>query len=153
MVNKIIKRACLITLPIALASALSARVAHTDVSEYADEVTAKTLLRTRTTSIGQAIEYPRSSDPEVTALEAEIPPGEETGWHTHSFPGYGYILSGVLTLEVEGGRRLYYKAGEAFAEMVDMPHNGVNSGANPVRILVFFTGEKGKSYTVPAPAR
>jgi quercetin dioxygenase-like cupin family protein len=149
----IIKPAYLIALAIAFAFPTSARVEHADPSEYVDGTTVKKLLSTKTTSIGQAIEYPHSSNPEVTALEVEIPPGMETGWHTHPFPGYGYIRSGVLTLEVEGGKRLHYHAGEAFAEMVDVAHNGVNSGTKPVRILAFFTGESGKPYTVHASAR
>ena len=106
------------------------------------------LLSTRTTSIGQPIEYPRTSNPEVTALEVEIAPGKQTGWHTHPYPTYGYILTGALTIEIKGGKRIHYAAGEAFAEVVGVPHNGITRGKEPVRLLVFFTGEVGKPFTV-----
>ncbi len=149
----IIKLTYFMALAIALAFPMSAPVEYAESSEYVNGVIVKKVLSTKTTSMGQAIKYPRSPKPEVTALEIEIPPGMETGWHRHPFPGYGYVCSGVLTLEVEGGKRLYYRAGEAFAEMVDIPHNGVNSGTKPVRILAFFTGETGKPYTMPTSGR
>ncbi|MDQ3195758.1 MAG: cupin domain-containing protein [Pseudomonadota bacterium] len=115
-------------------------------SEYQPDVKVKPLLKTVTTSLGQSITYP--STPEVTALEVEIAPGKETGWHQHPVPGYGYILSGSVVIEVQGGEQFRYEAGEAFVEVINTPHNGKNVGTGPVKILVFFSGEAGKPYTV-----
>jgi quercetin dioxygenase-like cupin family protein len=117
---------------------------------YAQAIKATPLLRTTTTSAGQPIVYPKTENPEVTALLVEIPPGAETGWHRHPFPCYGYILSGALTVEFEGGATHSYKAGDALAEAVNVLHNGRNSGADPVKLVMFVTGEKGQPFTVKA---
>src|SRR5690606_38438311 len=108
----------------------------------------RVLMKTDTTSLGQAIEYPDSDDPEVTAIEVTIPPGGETGWHSHPVPGYGYILAGTLTLETREGKTFVLGPGKAFAEVVKSGHNGRNLGKEPVKLVAFFTGEKGKAFTV-----
>jgi quercetin dioxygenase-like cupin family protein len=118
------------------------------VTEYQPDVKVKPLLKTTTTSLGQVITYP--SSPEVTALEVEIAPGKESGCHSHPVPGYAYILSGSVVLETEGGKQSRFGAGDAFVEVINTPHNGKNVGTEPVKILVFFSGEAGKPYTVRA---
>jgi quercetin dioxygenase-like cupin family protein len=117
---------------------------------YAKAIKATPILRTTTTSAGQPIVYPKTENPEVTALLVEIPPGAETGWHRHPFPCYGYILSGSLTVEIEGGKTGSYKAGDALAETVNLLHNGKNTGTEPVKLVMFVTGEKGQPFTVKA---
>jgi quercetin dioxygenase-like cupin family protein len=80
-------------------------------------------------------------------MEVRIPAGQETGWHTHSMPGYAYVLSGTITLEYEKGVTKQFKSGEAFAEVVNVSHNGRNNGTDDVVLVVFFTGEKGIPFT------
>jgi quercetin dioxygenase-like cupin family protein len=101
-----------------------------------------------TTADGRKMEYPKTGNPEVTALLVELPPGGETGWHLHPVPVYAYILSGTLTAEMENGEKHDYEEGEAIFEAVNMPHNGRNPGKTPVRLIVFYTGEEGKPVTV-----
>lgn len=108
------------------------------------------LLQTTTTAAGQPIAYPKVDDPQVTAVRVEIPPGAETGWHRHPFPCYGYILSGELVVEMEGGRTEQLKAGQALVEVVNMLHNGRNAGTEPVTLVMFVTGEKDHPFTVKA---
>jgi len=48
-------------------------------------------------------------DPEVTVMTVELSPGTETGWHTHPVLVYAYILSGSLTVEVEGKNTSIFK--------------------------------------------
>ncbi len=115
---------------------------------YSGNIRVRVLLKTDTTSLGQAVEYPDVDDPEVTAIEVTIPPGGETGWHRHPVPGYGYILEGTLTLETGEGRTFVLTPGQAFAEVVKTRHNGRNLGKVPVKLVAFFTGEKGKPFTV-----
>jgi len=116
---------------------------------YKQAVKVQQLLKTTTTSIGQPIDYTKIKQPEVTALKVEIPPGKETGWHKHPFPGYGHILQGVLTLEIEGDRKLILESGSTFVEVVNTLHNGKNLGKEPVNLIVFFTGEAGEAITIP----
>ena len=117
-------------------------------SGYDGDVKVTPLLKTATTTLGQAIKYPLTEKPEVTALEVEIPPGKETGWHKHPVPGYAYILSGTLTIEMEGDKQLQLSSGTAFVEVINTLHNGKNLGTGPVKILVFFAGAAGEPVTI-----
>lgn len=65
-------------------------------------------------------------------------------------PGYAYILSGSVVIEMEDGHQSRLGAGDAFVEVINTMHNGKNAGPDPVRIWVFFSGEKGTPYTVRA---
>ena len=120
---------------------------------YLPVVRATPLLRTTTTSAEQAIVYPKTDHPEVTALLVEIPPGAETGWHRHPFPCYAYLLSGELSVEIEGGKVNHFKAGDAVVESVNLLHNGKNTGTVPAKLVMFVTGEKGQPFTVKAAAK
>jgi hypothetical protein len=48
-----------------------------------------------------------------------------------------------VTVDYDGGLRRTYRAGEAFLEAMDRPHDGVNDGAVPCQILVVFLGAAG----------
>jgi quercetin dioxygenase-like cupin family protein len=111
-------------------------------AEYSKEIQVTPLLRTSTTSTGQPIEYPKTDKPQITTVLVEIPPGKETGWHIHKLPCVAYILSGTITVEVEGGKTFTYQAGQAIAETVNTPHNGKNNGTEPVKIIMTVIGEK-----------
>ncbi len=115
---------------------------------YTGDIQVRTLLKTDTTSLGQAITYPDFANPEVTAIEVVIPPGGETGWHRHPVHGYAYVLEGELTLVTEAGETFVFGPGQAFAEVVNVRHNGENRGEVPVRLVAFFTGKKGEPFTV-----
>jgi quercetin dioxygenase-like cupin family protein len=108
----------------------------------------RVLLRSDTTWVGHAIAYPVTDSALVTAIEVTIPPGGETGWHWHPFPGYAYIIAGTLTLEAEGEKTQVFHAGESFAEAVHARHNGRNLGKVPLKLVGIFTGEKGKGISI-----
>jgi quercetin dioxygenase-like cupin family protein len=115
---------------------------------YKPAVKVKRILQTTTTTSGDPIQYPTFSDPEVQTLIVEIPPGGETGWHTHPVPAYAYVLAGTIEVESEGGAKRIYKAGDSFAEMVNHKHDGRVVGAETARILMIVTGEKGAPFSV-----
>lgn len=114
---------------------------------YNAGVLSKTVLQATQDVVGQEIAYPMVEHPEVTGMKVTIPAGQETGWHTHSMPGYAYVLSGTITLEYEKGVTKQFKPGDAFAEVVNVSHNGRNNGSDEVVLIVFFTGEKGVPFT------
>ena len=118
---------------------------------YRTQIKVTPLLRTTTTVSGQPIAYPVTESPQVTAVLVEIPPDAETGWHEHPYPCYAYILSGKLTVEVNGGKPRELLAGEALVEVVNTTHNGTNKGTEPVRLVMFVTGEADKPFTVRIP--
>src|SRR4030067_2036855 len=101
------------------------------LAAYGDDYTSAkvtVIKKAMTTASGQKMEYPKTANPEVTALLVEIPSGKETGWHLHLVQVYAYVLSGTLTAEMENGEKHEYQEGEAISEAVNTPHNGQNRG-------------------------
>ena len=114
---------------------------------YNAGVESKKILQCTETVPGQPLKYTAAKKPELNCLEVTIHPGQETGWHTHSVAGYAYVISGVLTLDYADGFSKTMKAGDAFAEVVGMAHNGSNKGVVDVVLIAFFTGDEGIPFT------
>jgi quercetin dioxygenase-like cupin family protein len=94
------------------------------------------------TIIGQPLAYP-AGIAEITAAVITVPPGGETGWHLHAVPLFGYILEGTLTVDYGDKGTHTYSTGEGLLEAMNWPHNGMNKGSVPVRILAVYAGAKG----------
>jgi quercetin dioxygenase-like cupin family protein len=118
---------------------------------YSASTHVQTRLEATATSADQPIAYPTGT-PLVTMLEVVIDAGSETGWHQHPVHGFGYVLSGSLEVETERGPTHRYEAGDAFAEVVNLPHNGRAVGSEPVRLVVVFTGIQGLPITTKLAA-
>jgi quercetin dioxygenase-like cupin family protein len=108
------------------------------------------VLSTGTTVTGEPIRYPSGAPARITAVEITLAPGQQTGWHMHPVPVFGYILEGELTVDygVKGERT--YRTGEGFMEAMNERHNGRNSGQGPVKILAVVIGEEGVRASLPA---
>ena len=113
-----------------------------NAGEYAGGVQAKVILKTVTTGNGAPIAYLKTDHPEITAMTVDVSPGAQTGWHSHSVPVYAYVLSGCLTVNIEGSKSRQFNAGDVIIEVVNTRHNGVNMGSSPVKLIVFYTGAK-----------
>jgi quercetin dioxygenase-like cupin family protein len=109
-------------------------------ADYDGGVKVTLIKKATTASNGQKLSYPCTGKPEVTALIVEIPPGGNTGWHNHPFPVYAFVLSGVLTVEVDPGNSYQIKEGDVLFEVVNTAHLGKNLGKEPVKLVVFYTG-------------
>jgi quercetin dioxygenase-like cupin family protein len=119
-------------------------VAHPAISaDYNSGVTSKVLAKTTLTGNGQKISYPLTDKAEVTAMTVDLAPGAETGWHKHPVPVYAYVVSGSLAVELEGGNKLSFTAGDAIIEVVNTMHNGKNLADVPVKLAVFYLGAEG----------
>ena len=105
------------------------------------------LLKTTTSWDGKQIVYP-AGQAEITEILVEIAPGGETGWHLHPVPSFGFILSGTLEVTRKSGEVKRLTASDALAEVVETLHNGRNVGAEPVKLVVFYTSVVGKPLTV-----
>jgi quercetin dioxygenase-like cupin family protein len=114
--------------------------------------TAETLLATGKTVVGQQIAYPAQTPAKVTAVIVEMQPGEETGWHAHDVPMFGYILEGEVTVNYGAHGTRVYRAGDAVMEAIDLAHDGRNTGEGVTRILAVFMGAEGVPNTAKAPA-
>ena len=107
---------------------------------------AVTLLKASASWDGTALRYPTGTA-EVTAMTVEIGPGRQTGWHLHHAPSFGYLVSGTLDVHLKDGRIKRMTAGDTIAEVVGTLHNGINSGATPAKIVVFYAGVQGQTLT------
>jgi quercetin dioxygenase-like cupin family protein len=111
----------------------------------------RTVLSTGTTVTGEPIKYPSGAPAQLTALEITLAPGQQTGWHTHPVPIFGYILDGELTVDYGPKGQRVYRKGDGFAEATNEAHNGRNVTDKPVTILAVFAGMDGVKDSVPAP--
>jgi len=109
------------------------------------------LLSTSDTVVGQPIGYPSGAPAKVTSAIVTMLPGEETGWHKHEIPMFGYILEGEVTVDYGSKGTRIYRQGDAVMEAIDWPHNGRNTGTFPARILGVFMGADGVPTTVMLP--
>jgi quercetin dioxygenase-like cupin family protein len=76
-------------------------------------------------------------------------PGFATPKHTHPGSFYVYILSGELTIEMNGETSTY-QAGEFYPESTDVPMVGKNASAtDDLELIVFQVGDTGKPLMVP----
>jgi quercetin dioxygenase-like cupin family protein len=106
------------------------------------------VMKTSTTISGQRIEYPHTDKPEMAAVIVEIQPGKESGRHMHPVPTYVHILQGTLTVEFEDGSRQIFEQGRGFLEVMNTWHNGKNLTDQPLKFLVLFASEEGKTNMV-----
>ena len=124
-------------------------VASADRGATRDTVTS--LLSTGQTILSQPIAYPTQSPAKIVSAIVTMLPGEETGWHQHDVPMFGYILEGEVTVTYAGKGTHVYRQGDALMEAVDIPHNGRNTGKIPARILAVFMGADGVPDTEMLP--
>jgi quercetin dioxygenase-like cupin family protein len=109
------------------------------------------LLATRQTILGQPIVYPTEAPAKVAAAIISMQPGEETGWHQHDVPMFGYVLEGEVTVDYGAKGTHVYRQGDALVEAIDVPHNGRNTGKGEARILSVFMGAEGVPDTEMLP--
>ena len=115
----------------------------------AGDATITPILQTSTTSAGVPLVYPKTNTPEIVAVKIEIPPGGNIGEHTHPVPTFIYVLKGAIDVPTKGGETRHYDAGQAYMEVVNMPHDGVNKGSIPAELLAVFVSEKGAKILQP----
>ena len=124
-------------------------VASADRGATRDTVTS--LLSTGQTVLSQPIVYPSEGPAKIVSAIVTMLPGEETGWHQHDVPMFGYILEGEVTVTYAGKGTHVYRQGDALMEAIDIPHNGRNTGKIPARILAVFMGADGVPDTEMLP--
>ena len=136
----------------AAGAALGAGVfVHAETMQQAETVqSVSTLLASGKTIVGEQIVYPEGAPAKVTSVIVTMGQGEQTGWHTHGVPVFGYILEGELTVDYGDKGKHVYRAGDALLEAINVRHNGQNTGTGPVRLLAVFMGADGLKMTVPS---
>jgi quercetin dioxygenase-like cupin family protein len=129
-----------------LLSAPGVNTAH--ALEPSEQVKVTPVLKTLSSWDGNPIVYPAGTA-EVTVVEVELAPGGETGWHMHPVPSVGMLLEGQIEVDFRDGDSKTLRAGEAAAEVVNIYHNGRNTGDVPAKMVIFYAGAHGTPLTVP----
>ena len=114
-----------------------------------DQKTEFTILLETTTSWNGATlpEYPEGQ-PKITILKAVIPPHTQLDVHKHNVINAAVMLDGELTVVTEAKDTLHVKAGDAFEEVVNTWHHGINNSAKPASLIIFYAGTEGGTNTV-----
>ena len=99
------------------------------------------VLESAATITGQPIRFPQG-DNQFTAVIADVAPGGQVGRHMHPVPLFVYMLEGTLSIEMDGHGTHTFSAGQGFAEVTNVWHNGRNLTDKPVRFLIVFAGQK-----------
>lgn len=133
------------TAPVPVPSSVTPTPAATSVSSSV------LLDKATSTVLDQLVQYPATSQAQVSSSIITLPPGVETGLHRHDAPMYAYVMDGELTVTYDGGIVKTYRPGQAIIEAVGTAHNGKNNGTTPVRILVVNMGAAGVANTVTLP--
>jgi quercetin dioxygenase-like cupin family protein len=120
----------------------------------AEDAGTRPVLSTGTTVTDEPIRYP-SGTPHITAVELTFKPGQQTGWHVHPVPLFGYVLDGELTVDYGAKGKRTYRKGDALMEAMNEAHNGRNTGRRPLKLLVVFMGADGvpNTSTASPPAK
>ena len=87
---------------------------------------------------------------EYVMAMAEIVPNVLIGKHTHPGVEAGYVVSGELTLLVDGQPPLALKAGDSFKITGVATVHDAKSGPNGAKVLAIYVVEKGKPLATAA---
>jgi quercetin dioxygenase-like cupin family protein len=87
---------------------------------------------------------------ETITMEVEVEPNILVGRHTHPGIEAGYIVSGEVSLPIEGQPTKVYKAGEGFQVPPNTPHGGAIGSTGKVKLVSTYIVEKGKPLATPA---
>ncbi|HEX3474023.1 MAG TPA: cupin domain-containing protein [Kofleriaceae bacterium] len=86
---------------------------------------------------------------ETVQAKGEFDPGAVVPKHTHPGEEVGFILSGELTVEVEGKPAQTLKAGDAFFIPANTVHSGKNTSKGKTVVISTYIVEKGKPLATP----
>ena len=86
---------------------------------------------------------------EAVVARVEFAPGGAVGKHTHPGEENGYVLDGVVQLEVDGKPPVTVKAGEVFFVPAGTIHAAKNVATGQSNVLATYFVEKGKPLATP----
>ncbi|MEY4239340.1 MAG: hypothetical protein RL339_1941 [Pseudomonadota bacterium] len=89
------------------------------------------------------IDVPRARAQQVIVQSRDFPVGGESGWHVHPGTEVAYVTAGRLELRIKGKTTLL-EPGDSFTMPRGVPHNGVNHGAEPARVVITLVVDAGK---------
>ncbi len=132
-----------ITLPAALVTlGIAYQVTNAEQHEYVPKSKTMPLVQEKLEGV---------QDREVIIKRFDIEPGYVGGRHSHTGPVYVYVVSGELTVDIDGVGRSLVKAGEIYKEPIGRVMHARNmSTSDSLTIVVFQVGESGKPMMIKA---
>ena len=104
----------------------------------------------KTTSTWDNTEYKKLKlkNPEATVLKITINVNEKLPMHKHDLVNIAYVKKGTLTVITDDNKEITLPEGEVLPELIGKYHYGINTGNEPVELIVFYIGEKGTPLSV-----
>jgi quercetin dioxygenase-like cupin family protein len=100
---------------------------------------AATLKRTEIQRAGSSI-----PGREIVQVRTQIPAGVSSGWHTHPGEEVGYIVAGVVRMEIRDHPTLTLHPGDGFLIPPRVPHNATDLGPDEGQMLSTYLVEIGE---------
>ncbi len=116
-----------------------------------DPIETDVVLSTNVTWDGAPMEYLTTDNPELSVRVIDFMPGAATAWHMHPAPGYIYVVKGSFRVELLDGTAQTWHQGQAFNEVVNTAHFGMNPGPGRAQLVVITPGEVGGDFMTPYP--
>lgn len=107
-----------------------------------------TLLETTKSWNGDTLPKYQEGQPNITILKAVIPGHSKLDIHKHAVINAAVMLDGELTVVTDVNDTLKLKAGDAFTEVVNTWHYGINDNAKPAELIIFYAGIVGGTNTI-----
>ena len=87
----------------------------------------------------------------VVMSQVDIDVGAKLPMHTHPGVETGYVISGMLTLSVQGELDRTLGPGESYLVPSGRPHSAVSGGPQPYKGISTYIIEADKPFSSPAP--
>ncbi len=99
------------------------------------------------------VQHASSSIPgrEIVQVLTEIPPGVESGWHTHPGEEVGYILAGEVEMAFRDRPTTTLRTGDGFLIPPGVPHNARDVGEVTGRMLSTYLVAAGEPIAALSP--
>ncbi len=96
-------------------------------------------------------DHPEQKDKEVLVMRIDLGPGIAAPAHMHPGMVTGYVVSGTLEFQIEGGPLLTLKGGDPFFEPPGSKHLVARNPSATERVLIiaFIINPKGQEYSQP----
>jgi quercetin dioxygenase-like cupin family protein len=107
---------------------------------------AELLLKSDKSWDGGDVSYPHG-EAEITSIKISLEEGNNTKFHCHPVPTFGYILEGQLQVETKHNKTIVMNQGESLLEVMKTTHQGTAING-PVELVVFYAGAKGIPNTI-----
>ena len=108
---------------------------------------AELLLQSGKSWDGGGLRYPHG-EPVISVYRVTLEEGEQTPFHCHPVPTFGYLLKGTLEVKTDTGLTTVIEEGQAAVEVMNTNHRG-RALEGAVEILVFYAGAGDLENTLP----